>query len=150
MTNILLEVTSFSLTISGQLGSSSFRFTPTPYSRIFARITSSFPSRSIADPSLEKLLDACCSVWPRSAIDDGLVCYGFRRAQVGRADTRDYLLCGQIGSFRTRQRGPLYMYGQGSTRHGNITAIRSAIRRCDITFNFVSTRDKGGRKPMIG
>lgn len=46
----------------------------------------------------------------------------------------------------TRKGGPY-----GSTRHGNITPIRPAIRRCDITFNFVSTaRGEGGRNSMIG
>jgi len=47
---------------------------------------------------------------PASGTDDGLVCYGFR-SQVGRTDTRDYLLCGQIGSFRTCRRGSRCMKG---------------------------------------
>lgn len=75
---------------------------------------------ALTSPSIHRAADAdCCPLKNPSAIctgrdgvssgtDDGLVCYGFRlteRAQVGRADTRDYLLCGQIGSFRTRRRG---------------------------------------------
>ena len=150
MTNIILrEVTS--LTISGKLILVSFHPHPLFENWSLARITCSFPSRSIADP-LKNLSDACCSVWPPSAIDDGLVCYGFRRAQVGRADTRDYLLCGQIGSFRTRQRGPLSVWtGIDPPREYNSDPTGDTPLRYNLQFCINGhPRGEGGRNPMIG
>lgn len=71
--------------------------------------------------------------------DDGLVCYGFP-PQVGRIDTRDYLLCGQIGSFMRRRRGSGCMTEGGEAggidlpRKYTRSAVRYTAAMCNIQF----------------